>query len=346
MVGMMLRMALLALVLAAGGSSVLAQQGTGRSAPRDSATAAAAARRALDTQISALTIELARNRAVLAQLQARLAPGSADAPRTPAERRQLEEKISALAAEMARLDWQLSVQCGEEAPARGYIGVHVLTGFPDESTGGRVRGYPVVQMVEPGSPAARAGLWARDTIIAINRADARESAIEKVVREPGEKVTIVVAREGGRREVMLTVAPKPVTFGGSCMQFRTFSVAPDPAGRANAYIMLPTTVGGAPVFTARGGSIAIVAGAEVSLVNGALKTIFSVEHGALVVGVAQRSPAEEAGVVSGDVIVSAQGEAVTSISVLQRAIQAAAERRSVSLEIVRAKQPKTITLRW
>jgi hypothetical protein len=37
---------------------------------------------------------------------------------------------------------------------------------------------------------------------------------------------------------------------------------------------------------------------------------------------------------------------VTAISVLQRAIQGAGERRSVTLDVIRAKQPKSLTLRW
>jgi C-terminal processing protease CtpA/Prc len=347
MIGVMNRFSIFLIALAAFGSPALAQQGSGRGAAPtvrclgcDSASVAAAMRREQDSQISALTIELARNREQLAQLEARLGSTSSDSR----ARRQLEERIAALGKEMERLEWQLSVRCGEEPPVRGYIGVHVTV---EKGGPGRVvRTFPVVQMVEPGSPAARAGLAADDTIITVNRADARASALERFVREPGDRVIFSVASESGRREVTLTVAPKPPAFGGSCMQFRTMQVAPRPAGRAATYIMLPTTAGGTPVFTLRGGSVAIIAGAEIALITEGLKAAFSVEHGALVLNVTPRSPAEEAGVLSGDVIVRAQGEAVTSLSVLQKAIHAAAERRSVSLDVVRARQPKTITLRW
>ena len=122
-------------------------------------------------------------------------------------------------------------------------------------------------------------------------------------------------------------------------------LSPDSSRSDHAFISLPITGSGGPLFLSRGGTGAIVAGAEVSLVSGGLKTIFAVDHGALVLTVAPRSPAQQSGLVEGDVIVRASGEAVTSIAVLQQAIRAAREDRVV-LEIVRDKQPKTVTLRW
>jgi S1-C subfamily serine protease len=123
-------------------------------------------------------------------------------------------------------------------------------------------------------------------------------------------------------------------------------MSPDSMVQGVTFFVVPPGAGAASLFMARGVTGAIVAGAEVALINGGLKTVFAVDHGALVVNVAPRSPADQAGVLSGDVIVRAQGEPVTAITVLQRAIQSAGERRSVALEIVRAKQPRTITLRW
>jgi membrane-associated protease RseP (regulator of RpoE activity) len=294
--------------------------------------------------------------------------------------------------EMARLERELSALCGAASPNRGYIGVNVAIGMVEEQSPGRVTltsSYPVVTRVEPGSPAASAGIMAFDTVVSINKLDARGRTFERFVREPGEKLTVRLARGDARHDVTLTVAQKPPTFGGACMQYRSIVFAHPmgqsfasvrPAGvpaRTNAgtrqggsaaqagerqpvriqlspdsmiqgatFFVIPPGAGATALFMSRGATGAIVAGAEVALINGGLKTIFAVDHGALVVSVAPRSPAEQAGILSGDVIVRAQGEEVTAIAVLQRAIQAARDRRSVTLDIVRARQPKPITLRW
>jgi membrane-associated protease RseP (regulator of RpoE activity) len=280
----------------------------------------------------------------------------------------------------------------------------VWTSMPASATesGGQTTytySYPVVTAVEPGSPAARAGITPNDTIVSINRRDTRGRALDQFVREPGEKLTVSLAGADGRRDVTVTVAPKPPTFGGACLQYRNvifqssgqnvvtvrppgargggtvvgtlrtrpstgatgqggtgaatgqrapvrIDMSPDSMVQGVTFFVVPPGAGATSLFMARGMTGAIVAGAEVALVNSGLKTIFSVDHGALVVNVAPRSPAEQAGVLAGDVITSAQGEPVTSIAVLQRAIQSAGTRRSVTLDIVRAKQPKTLTLRW
>jgi membrane-associated protease RseP (regulator of RpoE activity) len=259
-----------------------------------------------------------------------------------------------------------------------------------------------VQTVQPGSPAARAGLEPGDTIVAVNRTDGRVRSLEPYLREPGAKLNLTVAREGGRRDIAVTVGQRPLTFDGACLPYRDFRFldasgrdivmfrtpgTPTPAGSGSSavrsgssasgqggavrtrvsvnaqgqsvpivlspdsmahstFIMVPPAGAAGALFLSRGGSGAIVAGAEVSLVNGGLKAIFAVDYGALVLNVAPRSPAEQAGIVSGDVIVRANGENVTAIAVLQRAIQASREKRSVALDVIRAKQAKQITLRW
>jgi len=171
--------------------------------------------------------------------------------------------------------------------------------------------------------------------------------------------------------VTVIVGSRPPTFGGACMQYRDFrfsdvtgqsvvmfrnqgsatgavvgSAVVRDSGETTTFIMFPPAASGGSPFLPRGGSGAIVAGAEVSLVNGGLKAIFAVEYGALVLNVAPRSPAQQAGIIEGDVIVRANGEAVTTIGVLQRAIQAAHEKRNVALDVIRSQQPKKITLRW
>jgi membrane-associated protease RseP (regulator of RpoE activity) len=374
----------------------------------DSAQMVAARRRWVDSEIATLTMDIARSRIMYENLKSRLTSDSPEPPRSEKERAELVARLAAQEREITRLMGQLSARCGEQEPVRGYLGVVVATPMTTEvSSAGRVTNgvsYPIIDRVEPASPAARAGLAVSDTIIAINRNDARGVSLEPYVRVPGEKVTVTIIRDGVRRDVQLTVGSRPPTFGGACLQYRDFrfldaagqnvvlynrspgssgsiavagasgvsggggargqstvrsrvSVGPgqepvqvvlsrDTSEGGATYIMLPPSAGSGALFLNRGGSVAIVAGAEVSLVNGGLKAIFAVDHGALVLNVAPRSPAQQAGIVEGDVIVRAGGEAVTAISVLQRAIQDARQKRSVSLEIIRAQQPRTITLSW
>lgn len=340
----------------------------------DSAQRAAAQRRWVDSEIAALTMEVARNRILYENLKSRLAADSPEPPRSDKEREELQARLAAQSKEMGRLMRDLSARCGEQEPVRGYIGVSILTTSETESSVGRIMSavsYPFVKAVEPESPAARAGIMAADTIIAINRYDPRGRSLEQFVREPGTKLNVTIGRDGVRRDVTVIIGSRPPTFGGACMQYRDFrfsdvtgqsvvmfrnqasatgtvvggGVVRD-SGETTAFIMFPPAASGGSLFLPRGGSGAIVAGAEVSLVNGGLKAIFAVEYGALVLNVAPRSPAQQAGIIEGDVIVRANGEAITTIGVLQRAIQAAHEKRNVALDVIRSQQPKKITLRW
>jgi hypothetical protein len=406
--------AMLGLTLAA--TPAAAQQGRGGVATArvrcegcDSAQMVAARQRWVDSTIAELTMDLARSQILYANLKSRLDPDSPEPPRSEKERAELMAQRRMQEAQITRLMTQLSARCGEQEPVRGYLGLVVATPMTTEvSSAGRMTNgvsYPIIDRVEPESPAARAGLAVSDTIIAINRNDARGVSLEPYVRVPGERVTVTVLRDGVRRNVQLTVGSRPPTFGGACFQYRDFrfldasgqnvvmyrrppgssgSVAvagsarggggtgsggrgqatvrsgvsvrtggepvqivmsPDTSERGT-FIMLPPSAASGALFLNRGGSVAIVAGAEVSLVNGGLKAIFAVEHGALVLSVAPRSPAQQAGIVEGDVIVRADGEAVTAIAVLQRAIHNAGNRNRVSLDVIRDKQQRSITLSW
>ena len=370
----------------------------------DSTARAGAVRRSMDSEIAGLTVSLAEHRILIEHLRSRLAEGSPDAPRSERERQELQSKLVLQRREMEKLEKALSALCGDAVAVRGYMGVNVTFSGTSVDSAGRMTytySYPVVSSVEPGSPAARAGIAPYDTIVAINKYDARGASLDRFVREPGQKLNVALGSVDGRREVTVTVAPKPPTFGGACLQYRNvifessgqsvvtvrppgaragsgntvvgtlrtrsgtgpsgqggtgaatgqrqpvrIDMSPDSMVQGVTFFVVPPGAGAGSLFMARGMTGAIVAGAEVALVNGGLKTVFAVDHGALVVNVAPRSPADQAGVISGDVITSAQGEPVTAIAVLQRAIQSAGARRSVTLGIVRARQPKTLTLRW
>jgi len=70
--------------------------------------------------------------------------------------------------------------------------------------------YPVVEAVDPGSPAARAGVQAGDTLVALGGVDLRQRAVSyAALLIPGERLVVQLRRGGAVRERAVTVAPRP-----------------------------------------------------------------------------------------------------------------------------------------
>jgi S1-C subfamily serine protease len=125
-------------------------------------------------------------------------------------------------------------------------------------------------------------------------------------------------------------------------------------GTSGRVLVRPDSIGQITDFTVyRGGSVSLsrgpeatIAGAQVFILNEGLKRAFSVTvDGALVLQVLPRTPAFNAGLASGDVIVRAAGRPVTTVEVFRRTVEAATG-RSVELETIRAGAPRKVTLRW
>jgi membrane-associated protease RseP (regulator of RpoE activity) len=87
-----------------------------------------------------------------------------------------------------------------------------------------------------------------------------------------------------------------------------------------------------------------IAGAELTPLNPALGEYFGTEDGLLVVRVPEGTPAAEAGLQAGDVIVGADGRDIGSIDELRRAILRAPE-RTVRLELIRKRERVEIDFR-
>jgi membrane-associated protease RseP (regulator of RpoE activity) len=80
-----------------------------------------------------------------------------------------------------------------------------------------------------------------------------------------------------------------------------------------------------------------VGGAELTELNPGLGEYFGTDDGVLVVRVPEGTPADDAGLQAGDVIIGADGRDITSIEELRRAVLRAPE-RTVNLEIMRKQQ--------
>ena len=217
--------------------------------------------------------------------------------------------------------------------------------------------YPYIASVEPGSPADRGGLEAGDTILAYNETDLRgkQVSLSKLLR-PGAKLMVKVRRAGETYDIPVTVgrrstatrqpwyqekptSPRAVERAGERARGNDRVVVVAPSEPVPLVPLVPSLAG-----SYASGSLAL-AGAEVVRVNADLGEIFGVERGLLVVAVGANTPASRAGLRGGDVIVKADGRAISTPRELAVRLQRADERR-VKLVIVRKKKEQDVLLSW
>src|SRR5512141_2840670 len=94
----------------------------------------------------------------------------------------------------------------------GWVGVAYTTsiGQPDRDGMLVFTHYPVIESIEPNSPAERAGLEAGDTILAMNAQDLKRRPLPMAAMiQPGQRVTFRYKRDGVIRDAIVTVAPRP-----------------------------------------------------------------------------------------------------------------------------------------
>jgi putative serine protease PepD len=87
--------------------------------------------------------------------------------------------------------------------------VHATLGVNARSVTDGTRDGALVVNVEPGSPAAVAGIREQDVVIAVNGkrvGSSEELAVSVDAHAPGETVTVEIVRGGGSREVQATLA--------------------------------------------------------------------------------------------------------------------------------------------
>ena len=250
----------------------------------------------------------------------------------------------------------------QAAAPRGWIGI--VAEAPNEY---RIVGenqviryldYPSIVSVDRNSPAARAGINAGDVLIAYDGSDIREREINLTrLLVPERRLSVTVRRDGElkdyemtvgrtnqayiRRTFETTLAPmdtvflRPTTKAGAVAQRRVAS--------GTTVIASPVPMGA--IFIARPG-VSLVWGAQLSSINEGLGRSLGVGAGVLVLNVLQGTPAHRSGLDDGDIIVKVNGQPVTNIETLWKL---AAERdgdHSVDLDVLRAKKPVKLTLRW
>jgi hypothetical protein len=114
--------------------------------------------------------------------------------------------------------------------------------------------------------------------------------------------------------------------------------------RSDSLTSLYVDARGWPGYAVYGG-VRAVAGAELTELSADLADYFGVSEGVLVTRVPSGTPAARTGLQGGDVIVRANGTAVSTISELRSAIGRAGSSQPVQLEVVRKKERITLELR-
>ncbi|MDP9177964.1 MAG: PDZ domain-containing protein [Gemmatimonadota bacterium] len=250
--------------------------------------------------------------------------------------------------------------------SRGWVGVAYTTGVGTTDRNGAMvfTDYPVIESIEPNSPAERAGLSAGDTILAMNSQDLRKTPLPVATMvQPGKKI-VFRFRRNAVREVTLTVAPRPggsresyevTIFGpapapslGSGPGSQVLLRRPRPAGEvaARAPAAPITPIAAMPSIVLGGPRILALAGAELTELNPGLGALAGVDTpGVFIINVAVGTPAKESGLRPGDVIVKAGSLTISDPGELIRAFRES-NGSLLRLEIIRKKKPQTITLRW
>jgi serine protease Do len=259
----------------------------------------------------------------------------------------------------------------------GWIGLRISGSFFREATpSGLVTrycdDYPVIEAVDPGSPAEKSGLLAGDTLLAFNNRDVlAHSIVHSETFVPGQQLRVRYRRVGRTREVPLVVAeprsemrftyrsptmgPLPCP-GGNCerMALRdslvTFRVSPEFSGTLQPSRVRAGAVSGAPPVPAvgmfmRDMNVTLVGGAQVALVGEELAQTLGLEQGLLVLRVLGGTPMADAGLRAGDVVRQINGAAARDLVALQRAF--GVQGREAKLSVVsKGQSPRLVTVKW
>ena len=206
---------------------------------------------------------------------------------------------------------------------RGWLGVQIQP--VDEATakalGRSGTSGALIGEVFPDEPAAKAGLKAGDIIVRINDKNIKDTSdLLRTVAQiaPGEKANVTVWRDGKEKVVGLVLGER---------------------GNANATMDRPGSQGQGKMLL---GLQLRAVGSDDAKALGMSKA-----EGLLITGVERGKPAAEAGLVSGDVILSANLVPVNSVADLQKVIKEDAEKKgAVMLRVFRRGQVffRTLTL--
>jgi serine protease Do len=256
----------------------------------------------------------------------------------------------------------VAVAAQKEA-ARGWVGVLITTGVGEANSSGNIvfRDYPVIESIDPGSPAERAGLRTGDVLLSINSQDFKLNPIpmdELLI--PGRRITFRYRRDNVDKVSKMIVAERPAgTSPGREIVIRGIPDLRSAVARREAEremtvrvrSRIPVDGPGAivPLIFGNGTTSIAIAGAELTQLNEGLRKLLKFKgSGVLVINVPSSSPAAMSGLESGDVIVRANKVSVENPGTLITLITEATLNsiNQLPLQVVRNQKQRNIVLRW
>ncbi len=225
--------------------------------------------------------------------------------------------------------------------------------------------YPAVASIEPESPAAKAGIQPGDTIVAYDGRDVRNHVIvlNKLLL-PNTHLAITMRRNGQLRDVTVDIARRPRDFVDVSVVSPpppmpvvppvAVAIAPTPPGaEAPRPVTARSQPRAVPWWALIGPSmpgddrVGSFGGAEVVEATPDLREALGVRSGLLVVVVDPDTPAAESSLRPGDVIVSVDGDVVTTphqlVHIVERTMR---DRNSITLQVERQRRLRRVILRW
>jgi len=213
----------------------------------------------------------------------------------------------------------------------------------------------LVEKVESGSSAEKAGVAKGDVIVGFDGETVRSAAeLSRLVREtpPGREVSIEVSRQGSSKQLTATLDERP----GGAFAHRFLIKPPDlQAGEGESPQPLlpeagkghwPGFPGNLHDFAYRFGRGPAKLGITYQELTDQLAEYFQVDEGGgvLVTEVTEDGPASQAGMKAGDVILKLAGKRIESGRDLRRGVDAAEPGSTVEIEVLRAGQPQTLSV--
>jgi len=247
---------------------------------------------------------------------------------------------------------------------RGYLGVSFDGPSVDEMRGDeriiRFLDYPRIALVEPSSPAERAGIVEGDTLVELNGSDVRDRAFSLTkLLVPQQRVRLKVRRDGNPMDFRVIVAEAPGYMVSRMAPLPPTMVmtpmptpAPTPPTRVRVYAGdvpqpdVPPTPAAPRAMAMTWTMLDGVAGARLESVTEGLGRALGTQYGVLVLRSAPGTPAFDSGLRDGDVILKVNGDAVRSVRDLREAIQGVDGEDGVKLIVLREKKQRDVTLRW
>lgn len=243
-----------------------------------------------------------------------------------------------------------------EPPPKGWLGLVITTGIGQANQSGRLifNDYPVIESIDPGSPAEKAGLQVGDILISINSQDFKKNPIPLgSLLVPGQKVMFRYRRDNSAKRSTLTVAMRPA---GTSPRVQLSIIGPDPSAgqmqierttrRVGDRMPVPPNVTIAPMVFGTGTPSIAIAGAELTQLNEGLRDFANLKgDGIFVINVVAPSPAAESGLRPGDLIVRADKQLIRNPGQLIRLMMDARD-NALILQILRKQKEQDLTLRW